>query len=77
MLETRKLLGNTKSKINKDKMVNVTHLETTEVVLVHCNIINNDYQHDKRDLCTFVPNKSFDRVLDTSPIYFIFQKPLI
>ena len=32
----RKLLGNTKSKINKDKMVNVTHLETTEVVLVHC-----------------------------------------
>ena len=35
------------------------HLEITEVVLVHCNIVNHDYQHDSRVLSTFVPNKSF------------------
>ena len=53
--ETMKLFGNTKSKIIKDKNGGkVTHLETTEVVLVHCNIVNNDYQHDSRVLYTFV-----------------------
>ena len=52
-----KLLGSTTSKISKDKNgENVPHLE---VVLVHCNIINNDYQQDPRVLYTFVPNKSF------------------
>ena len=35
------------------------HLEITEVVLVHCNMVNNDYQQDSRVLYTFVPNKSF------------------
>ena len=41
-----KLLGSTKNKITKDKNgENVPHLEITEVVLVHCNIVNNDYQH--------------------------------
>ena len=35
------------------------HLEITEVVLIYCNIINNDYKQDPRVLCTFVPNKSF------------------
>ena len=40
-----KLLGSTKNKITKDKSGgNVPHLEITEVVLVHCNIVNNDYQ---------------------------------
>ena len=42
--------------INGEKM---SHLEIIEVVLVHCNIVNNDYQHDLRVLYTFVPNKSF------------------
>ena len=43
-LETIKLLGNTKSKITKDRNgENVSYLEITEVVLVHCNIVNNDY----------------------------------
>ena len=42
-----KLIGNTKSKITKDKNgENVHHLEPTEVVLVHCNIVNKDYQQD-------------------------------
>ena len=42
--ETMKLLGSTETKITKDKNgENVHHLEITEVVLVHCNIANNDY----------------------------------
>ena len=58
--ETTKLLGSTKNFITKDvNGENVPHLEITEVVLVHCNIINNDYQHDSRVLYTFVLNKLF------------------
>ena len=42
--ETMKLLGSTKNEITKDKnSENLSHLEITEVVLVHCNIVNNDY----------------------------------
>ena len=53
--ETTKLLGRTKSKITKDENdENSPHLEITDVVLVHCNIVNNDYQHDSRFLYTFV-----------------------
>ena len=46
-----KLLGSTKNKITKDKIgENVPHLEITEVVLVHCNTVDNDYQQDSRVL---------------------------
>ena len=66
--EIMKLLGSTENKITKDKNgKNVPHLEITEVVLVHCNMANNDYQHDSRVLYTFVPNKSFGSLLDISP----------
>ena len=42
--ETMKLLGSTKSKTTKDKKgENVPHLEITEIILVHCNIVNNDH----------------------------------
>ena len=59
-----KLLGSTKDKINKDKNgENVPHLEITEVVLVHCNIVNNDYELDSRILHTFVLNKMFASLL--------------
>ena len=45
MPETMKLLGSTENKIAKDRNgENVSHLQITEVVLVHCNIVNNDYQ---------------------------------
>ena len=51
-----KLLGSTKNKITKNKNdENVSHIEITEVVLVHCNIVNNGYQQDSRVLYTFVP----------------------
>ena len=70
-----KLLGSTKNKITKDKNgENVPHLEITEVVLVHCNMVNNDYQHDSRALHTFVPNESFANLLDISPSNHIFLK---
>ena len=73
--ETMKLLGSTKNKITKDKNgENVSHLEITEVVLVHCNIVNNDYQQDSRVLYTFVPNKPFGSLLEISPTNHIFLK---
>ena len=63
------------NKITKDKNgENVPHLEITEVVLVHCNMVNNDYQHDSRVLYTFVSNKSFGSLLDISPSNHIFLK---
>ena len=73
--ETIKLLGSTENKITKDKNgENVPHLEITEVVLVHCNIVNNDYQQDSRVLYTFVPNKPFGSLLEISPTNHIFLK---
>ena len=67
--ETMKLLGSTKSKITNDENdENVPQLEITEVVLIHCNILSNNYQQDSRILYTFVPNKSFGQLLDISPI---------
>ena len=70
-----KLLGSTKNKITEDKIgENVPHLEITEVVLVHCNMVNNDCQNDSGVLYTFVPNKSFGSLLDISPSNHIFLK---
>ena len=70
-----KLLGNTKSNITKDKNgENVSYLEITEVVLIHCNVVNNSYQQKSRVLYTFVPNKSFGQLLDISSENFIFLK---
>ena len=71
--ETMKLLGSTENKITKDKNVeNVPHLEITEVVLIHCNMVNNDYQQDSRVLYTFIPNNSFGSLRDISPSNHIF-----
>ena len=73
--ETMKLLGSTENKITKDNNdENVPHLEITEVILVHCNIVNNDYQQDSRVLYTFVPNKPFGSLLEISPTNHIFLK---
>ena len=70
-----KLLGSTKNKITKDKNgENVPHLEITEVVLVHCDIVNNDYQEYSTVLYMFVPNKSFGSLSEISPTNHIFLK---
>ena len=74
-LETIKLLGSTKSKTTKNgNGENVPFLEITEVVLVHCNIVSNNYQRSSKVLYAFVPNKSLDQLLDISPKNFIFLK---
>ena len=54
---------------------NVPPLEITEVLLIHCNIVNNDYQQDSRVLYTFVSNKSFGQSLEFSytEVWFIDQ----
>ena len=67
-----KLLGSNKSKITEDKNGgNLPNLEITEVVLVHCNIVNNNYQQDSKVLYIVIPNKSLGQLLDISPKKFI------
>ena len=65
--ETIKLLGSTKKYVDKDKNgENVPKLEIVEVVLVHCNLVKNDYQHTSKVLFTFVPNKKFGQLINIS-----------
>ena len=71
--ETMKLLGSAENKINKDKNgENLPHLEIVEVVLVHCNLVINDYQQNSRILYSFVPNKTFGSLLEISPPNHVF-----
>ena len=73
--ETVKLLGSTGNKITKDKnSENVPHLEITEVVLIHCNIVNNEYRQDSRVFYTFVQKKPFASLLEISLTNHIFLK---
>ena len=73
--ETMKLLGSTKNKITKDKNgENVPHPEIMEVVLVHCDIVNNDNQEDSRILYTFFQNKPFGSLLEIPPTNHVFLK---
>ena len=70
-----KFLGSTKNKIIKNKNgENVAHFEITEVVLVHCYIVNNDYQQNSTVLYTFVPNKPIGILLEISLTNHIFLK---
>ena len=64
-----KLLRSTKIKMTKDK-----NDETTEVVLVHCNILSNNQQRNSRILYPFIPNKSFGQLTDISTEAFKFIK---
>ena len=66
-----KLLGSTESKITKDK--NGENVD----LLVHCNLVNNDYQRDSRILYTFVPNKTFGSLLEISPTNHVFLRTFI
>ena len=69
--ETMKLLGNTKKVVDKDKNgENAPKLESVDVILVHCNLVKNDYQHTSKVLFTFVPNKKFGQLLNISPHVF-------
>ena len=69
--ETMKLLGSTNKVVDKDKnSENVLKLESVEVVLVHCNLVKNDYQHASKVLFSFVPNKQSGQLLNISPHVF-------
>ena len=73
--ESMKLLGSTESKITKGKIgENVPHLEIVKLVLIHCNLVNDNYQQNSRILYTFVPNKPFGSLLEISPANHIFLK---
>ena len=62
--ETMKLLGSTKDTIDPDKnSENVPKLENVEVVLVHCNLVNNAYQQHSRVLFTFVATKQYEDLI--------------
>ena len=67
-----KFFGSAKINITKNKSgENVSCLEITEVVLKHCNTVNNSYQQNSRVLYTVVPNKLFCQLLNISPESFI------
>ena len=67
-LETMKLWGSAKKDVDKNKDgENVPKLESVEVVLVYCNLVNNNYQQASKVLFTFVPNKQFGQLLTISP----------
>ena len=63
-LETMKLLGSTKKDKNAEDALK---LESVEVVLVHCNLVNNRYQQTSKVLFNFVPNKQFGQLITISP----------
>ena len=73
--ETAKLLGSRKKEVDKDKYrEDVTKLESVEVVLVHCNLVNNSYQQASKVLFTFVPNKQFGQLITISTHSFTMLK---
>ena len=66
--EKMKLLGSTKKIYDEDEDgENLPKLESVEVVLVHCDLVKNDYQHTSKVLFTFVPNKQFGQLINISP----------
>ena len=75
--ETMKLLGSTKDFTDSDEnSENVPRLENVEVVLVHCDLVNNSYQQASRVLFTFVPNKQYGQLISISPKSLIFLKTM-
>ena len=66
--EKMKLLGSTKKICDEvEDGENLPKLESVEVVLVHCDLVKNDYQHTSKVLFTFVPNKQFGQLINISP----------
>ena len=73
--ETMRLLGSTSNTIDKDKNSElVPKLESVELVLVHCNVVNNSYQQASKVLFTFVPNKKYGQLIIASPETLIMLK---
>ena len=67
-IETMKLLGSTKKDVDKDKNgEDVPKSESVEVVLLHCNLVDSNYQPALKVLFTFVPNKQPDQLINIAP----------
>ena len=65
--ETMKLLGSTKKDVDKDKDGEIVpKLESVEVILVHCNLVKNYYEHTSKVLFGFVPNRQFEQLINIS-----------
>ena len=70
-----KLLGSTRNIFDANKnSESAPRLENVEVVLVHCNLVNNSYQQISRVLFTFVPNKQYGQLISISPHSLAFLK---
>ena len=66
--EIMKLLGSTTKNGDEDKDgEDIPKLESVEVVLVHCNLVNNSYQQASKELLTFVPNRQFGQLINILP----------
>ena len=75
--ETMKLLGSTSNVIDADKnSENISRLENVEVVLVHCNLVNNSYQQHSRVLFIFVLNKHYGQLISISPHSLVLLKTM-
>ena len=74
--ETMKLLGGTKNIIDADKNSKNVEIENVEIVLVHCNLVNNAYQQHSRVLFTFVPTKQYGQLISISPHSLVFLKTM-
>ena len=63
-----KLLGSTKKDVDQDEDGDdVPKLESVEIILVHCNLVNNSYQQTSKIIFTFVPNKQFGQLINIAP----------
>ena len=63
-----KLLGSTKKDVDSDKIYeNVPKLQSVEIVLVHCKLVKNDYEHTSKVLFSFVSNKQFEQLINILP----------
>ena len=72
-----RLLGSTSNSIDKDKNSElVPKLESVDLVLVHCNVVNNSYQQASKVLFTFVPNKKYSQLITVSPHSLIVLKTI-
>ena len=66
-----RLLRSTKKDADANKNGEIVRkLESVEVLLVHCNLVKNDYQHWSTVLFSFVPNKKFGQLINISPNIF-------
>ena len=75
MPETMKLFGSTKKLIYKTKNgENLPSLEVVEVVLVQCNLVDNQYQKKSEVLYTYTPNKSYAYLINVEPSNLVYLK---